>query len=135
MSTDCSPGYQGSFRAWNEENWHEFPGSACHKTIWFLPRLVRVRDEDLDWEIYHRLPTGGTLTVEDLVRAGYYPSTVEASLARLEEAGLIERRGETVRALSFQEAILLCKLRNDRESPFCIENGIIRVKTAEERKE
>jgi DNA-binding transcriptional ArsR family regulator len=94
-----------------------------------------VRNEELDWKIYHQLPAGGSMTVGDLVQAGYDPLTVEASLARLEEAGLIERRGETVRPLSFQEAILLCQVRNDRESPFCIENGIIRTKTGKERKE
>jgi hypothetical protein len=93
-----------------------------------------VLDDDLDWEIYHALLEGKARTTGDLSAAGYNPSLVEASLGRLERSHLIERTGEAVRPLSFQEAILLCRLKNDPDCPFFIENGIIRVKTEEERK-
>jgi hypothetical protein len=93
-----------------------------------------VRDEDLDWEIYHALVEGKARTTRELSAAGYDPSLVEASLGRLERSHLIERTGEAVRPLSFQEAILLCRLKNETDCPFVIENGTIRVKTEEGRK-
>jgi hypothetical protein len=92
-----------------------------------------VRDEDLDWEIYHALPAGETRRVGDLVEAGYDPALVEASLSRLERSCLVERRGDSVRPLSFQEALILCCMRNGRESPFCIENGVVKLRTGKER--
>jgi len=94
-----------------------------------------VRDEDLDWEIYHALLDGKVRTARDLAAAGFDPALAEASLCRLERALLIERSGDAVRPLSFQEAILLCQLKNGKDSPLCFENGVIRVKTGEERKE
>jgi hypothetical protein len=93
-----------------------------------------VRDEDLDWEIYHLLLAGKIRTIRDLEAAGYDPTLVEASLSRLEKSCLIERRGGTVRPLSLQEAVILCCLKYDRESPLCIEEGVIRVRPEEERK-
>jgi hypothetical protein len=93
-----------------------------------------VQDEDLDWEIYHALPPGEIRRVGDLVKEGYDPAMVEASLSRLDRSCLIERTGDSVRALSFQEALALCCMKNDRESPFCIENGLIKLRPGEERK-
>ena len=92
-----------------------------------------MRDENLDWEIYHALIDGKVRTGADLAAAGYDPVLVEASLCRLEKALLIERSGDAVRPLSFQEAILLCQLKNDADSSLCVEHGVIRVKTGEER--
>jgi hypothetical protein len=94
-----------------------------------------VRDEDLDWEIYHALLEGRIRTAAELSACGYDPGLVEASLCRLEGALLIERKGDEVRPLSFQESILFCQLKNGKDSPLCLENGVIRVKTGEERKE
>jgi hypothetical protein len=93
-----------------------------------------VRDEDLDWEIYHALLDGKVRTAGDLAGTGYEPALVEASLCRLERYLLIERRGDELRALSLPEAILLCQARNEVDSPLVFENGVIRVKTGEERK-
>ena len=93
-----------------------------------------MRDEDLDWEIYHVLIEGKVRTAADLADAGYDPLLVEASLGRLEGALLIERKGDGIRPLSFQEAILLCQARNEEDSPLVFENGVIRVKRTEERK-
>jgi hypothetical protein len=94
-----------------------------------------VRDEDLDWEIYHALLDGKVRTAADLAAAGYDSPLAEASLGRLEKAFLIERRGDAVRPLSFQEALLLCRLKNERDCILSLEDGVIRVKTGEERKE
>jgi hypothetical protein len=90
-----------------------------------------VRDEDLDWEIYLALLDGKIRTAADLAAAGYDRALVEASLGRLEEALLIERNGEALRPLSFQESILLCQLRNGKDCPLCLEDGVIRLKKAE----
>ena len=104
------------------------------KNISSPPRWVRVRDEDLDWEIYHALLDGKVRSASDLVAAGYEASLVEASLGRLGKALLIEREGDAVRTLSFQESLLLCQLKNEEGCPLVIENGVIRVKNGEERK-
>jgi hypothetical protein len=112
------------------------------KNISSPPRWVRVRDEDLDWEIYHALVDETVRTIADLAAAGYDPAHVEASLGRLEKSHLIERRGDAVRPLSFKEAILLCQAKNDESCPFVVENGVIRprngvirARTDEERKD
>lgn len=94
-----------------------------------------MRDEDLDWEIYHALLDGKIRTAGDLGAAGFDPSLAEASLGRLERYHLVEREGDSVRALSFQESLLLCQLKNEEESPLVFENGVIRVKTDGERKD
>ncbi|MDD1669930.1 MAG: MarR family transcriptional regulator [Methanomicrobiales archaeon] len=93
-----------------------------------------MRDADLDWEIYHVLVDGRIRTASGLAECGYDSAAVEASLRRLERALLIERRGDEVRTLSFRESLLLCQLKNDDTSPFCLDDGIIRAKTSEERK-
>jgi len=93
-----------------------------------------VRDEELDWEIYHALQDPGTRSIRDLEARGYDLCQVEASLGRLEQALLIERRGDTVHLLSIPESILLCQLKNVRDGPLFIENGVIRVRNGKERK-
>jgi hypothetical protein len=87
-----------------------------------------VRDEDLDWEIYHALLDGRARTAADLSAAGYDPIRVEASLCRLERYLLVERSEDAVRPLSLQESLLLCQSRNGEDCPFFVENGVIRVK-------
>jgi hypothetical protein len=94
-----------------------------------------MRDEDLDWEIYHALLDRKVRTAADLAACGYDPGPVEASLCRLEKAHLVERRGGTARALSLPESILLCQVKNEEDSPLIFENGVIRMKTERERKE
>ena len=93
-----------------------------------------MREEDLDWEIYHALPDGRFRAVADLVAAGYDQALVEASLCRLERYHLVERRGGEARALSLPESILVCQSRNEEDSPLVFENGVIRVRTGVERK-
>jgi hypothetical protein len=93
-----------------------------------------VRDEDLDWEIYRAIADGKARTMADLAARGHDPVHVEASVGRLERSLLVERRGDSVRVLSFQEAILLCQVKNEKDSPLMLENGVVRVKTDGERK-
>jgi hypothetical protein len=93
-----------------------------------------VREEDLDWAVYHRISETGDSTVEDLVAAtGCEPGVVTASLERLERYLLIRRSGDTVRHLSIQESLIECQCRHTRDDlPFVIENGVIRAKRSEE---
>lgn len=97
-------------------------------------KRIGVREEDLDWAIYHRIPQTDGIMTEDLVAAtGFEPGAVMASLGRLEHYLLIRRSGEMVYLLSVQESLVECQCRHTREDlPFIIENGVIRVKRREE---
>jgi hypothetical protein len=94
-----------------------------------------MRDEELDWEIYHALADGKARTVADLAACGYDPALAGAALARLEKAHLVECDGASVRVLSFQESLLLCQLMHEEGSPLVLGNGVIRVRTGGERRE
>jgi DeoR/GlpR family transcriptional regulator of sugar metabolism len=92
-----------------------------------------VREEDLDWAIYHRIPETGGVTVENLVAAtGFEADAVTRSLERLERYLLVRRSGETVRLLSIQESLIECQCRYAKEElPFVIENGVVKAKRRE----
>jgi hypothetical protein len=88
-----------------------------------------VRQEDLDWIVYHQIPTETSIAVEDLAaNTGLGGNAVAASLERLERALLVQRSGETVRLLSFQESLLRCQCRYARDLPFVIEDGVVKAK-------
>ncbi|NLB00874.1 MAG: MarR family transcriptional regulator [Methanomicrobiales archaeon] len=93
-----------------------------------------MREEDLDWTVYHRIPQNGAITVEDLVAAtGFEPGVVTASLERLGHCLLISRSEEMVRLLTIQESLIECQCRHTMEDlPFVIENGVIRAKRGDE---
>jgi hypothetical protein len=86
-----------------------------------------VREEDLDWVVYHLLREG---TLQDRERlegiAGCTGEELSASLARLESSFLIVREGSWYRVLSVQEFILASQARHDPSTPFVIEAGVIR---------
>ncbi|WP_292517783.1 MarR family transcriptional regulator [Methanoculleus sp.] len=89
-----------------------------------------MREEDLDWAVYHGIPQTGSITVEDLAAAtGLEPGAVTASLERLEHYLLVRRTGDTVRLLSIQESLIECQCRYTADDlPFVIENGVVRAK-------
>jgi DNA-binding IclR family transcriptional regulator len=88
-----------------------------------------VKEEDLDWLVYHRLPEGTTVTAEVLAeKCGLALSEVETSLTRLEQTCLVERSGCTVRLLSFGEALIRNQVKYEPGLPFTIENGVIKEK-------
>lgn len=92
-----------------------------------------MREEELDWVVYHRIPECGGITTEDLVAAtGFEPDAVAASLDRLERYLLVRRYGDAVRLLSIQESLIECQCRHAEDLPFVIENGIIRATRREE---
>jgi hypothetical protein len=88
---------------------------------------IQVKEEDLDWLVYHLLLDGSLQDQDSLAaRTGCSGEELAASLARLESSFLIERKGKWFRTRSIPEFILACQLRYDRSAPFTIENGVIK---------
>jgi hypothetical protein len=86
-----------------------------------------VREEDLDWLVYHLLLESGLQESGRLaVRAGCLETELAASLARLESSFLIVREGTCYRVLSAPEFMLASQARHDPSAPFVIEGGVIR---------
>ena len=90
---------------------------------------VQVKQEDLDWLVYHLLLARSGQDRDDLAaEAGCSRDDLESSIARLESSLLITRSGEEIRVVSIPEFILACQSRYDTSAPFVIEGGIIREK-------
>jgi hypothetical protein len=88
-----------------------------------------VKEEDVDWLVYHQLPEGAPMNAGDLAtRCGLGKLELEASLERLERSCLVERTGSSVRVLSFGEALIRNQIKYEEDLPFTIENGVIRAK-------
>ena len=88
---------------------------------------IKVKEEDADWLIYHLIVKQPSISADALVTAsGLDPSTVDASLKRLERYLLIECREGNVRALSFGEALIHCQIKYSDDLPYTIENGVIK---------
>jgi hypothetical protein len=88
-----------------------------------------VKEEDLDWLVYHRIPACESITADALATgSGLGIPEVEASLARLERSCIVERSGSSVRLLSFGEALIRNQLKYEEDLPFNMENGVIREK-------
>ncbi|MDD1660985.1 MAG: MarR family transcriptional regulator [Methanomicrobiales archaeon] len=87
-----------------------------------------MQDGDIDWSVYHALLDGKAGTMQDLAGMGYDPRLIEESVRRLERYYLVERSGDSLRILSFQESLLLCQAKNDETCPFVVENGVIRTR-------
>ena len=88
-----------------------------------------MKEEDLDWLVYHQLPDGAPVTMDTLaIRCGLGLPEVEASLIRLERSCLVERTGSSVRMLTFGEVLIKNQVKYEEDLPFTIENGLIREK-------
>jgi hypothetical protein len=88
---------------------------------------VKVKEEDLDWWIYHILAHKSDQDIGALTgTTGCSVDEVAASLARLENILLVEQCGGTYRIRSIQEMLLSCQAMYDDNSSIIIENGIIR---------
>ena len=88
-----------------------------------------MKEEDVDWLVYHQLPDGAPVTMDTLAsRCGLKVPDVVASLTRLERSCLVERTGSSVRMLTFGEALLKNQVKYEEDLPFTIENGVIREK-------
>jgi len=92
-----------------------------------------VKDEEVDWQVYHLIPEGCPVTAESLAtRSGLEASVIEDSLARLERFCLVRRSGNEIRILSFGEALISNQMKYDKDLPFMVENGVIREKKRSE---
>jgi len=88
-----------------------------------------VREEDVDWNIYHRIALGEAKTIPDLIEiTGLDEGVVRASLQRLVRYLLIRQEGEIVRPMGIEEMLLSCRIRYTEDLPVTIENGVIRLK-------
>ncbi len=107
------------------------PGRRDAGTILILHygECVKVKDEDIDWMIYHTIACEPVVLKESLATdSGLDAATVESSLARLQQALLIEQTGDTVRVLSFGESLIRSQVKYSDDLPFTIENGVIKEK-------
>ena len=88
-----------------------------------------MKEEDVDWLVYHRIPEHAAITEEALSEVcGLDAETIAASLGRLERSCLIGRSGRNVRLLNFGEALLRNQCKYEKDLPFIIENGVIKEK-------
>jgi len=95
-----------------------------------------MREEDLDWQVYHLLLDDAGRD-EDALAALLHctPGEVHTSIGRLEKAMLLECTPGGVRVLSVQEMALRCQARYDRSCPFSIKGGVIRLKGGSDEKD
>ena len=92
-----------------------------------------VKDEDLDWIVYHVLSNGGVKTEESLVRETGLPAgDVSASLTRLKSNLLIDCRDGNYDVVSIPEMLFRCQCRYEQGMPVVIEDGVIKVKKPEQ---
>jgi hypothetical protein len=107
------------------------PDSRDRDTILILHHgeCVKVKDEDIDWMIYHIIAREPLVPTEKVAAvSGLGATAVESSLARLEQALLIERTEQSVRVLSFGESLIKTQVKYSDDLPFIFENGVIKEK-------
>jgi len=91
-----------------------------------------VKDEDLDWIVYHILSNGGAKTEVSIVReTGFSAEDIRASLIRLKLNLLIECRDGNYDVISIPEMLFRCQCRYGQDIPVVIEDGVIKVKKPE----
>lgn len=89
-----------------------------------------MKEEDLDWAVYHYIAADPTRDPEKLAECLRCPvDDIQSSLERLERAFLIERGKEgKIRVLSVHEMLIRCQAKYRKDFPFVVEGGVIRVK-------
>jgi hypothetical protein len=88
-----------------------------------------VKEEDVDWLVYHIIAREQAISFDDLKTAcGFSAPELEASVIRLERALLVGRSEGEVRVLSFGESLILCQVKYSDDLPFIIKDGMIREK-------
>lgn len=92
-----------------------------------------MKDEDLDWQVYHLVIDGPGISFSEIAsRTGIEEEAIRSSACRLVSGLLVEIRGDMVHALSIQEALLRCQCKYDKSLPYTIENGIVIMKNEQE---
>lgn len=88
-----------------------------------------MREEDLDWDVYHIIAMNGEIAPDDLVeRCGQPADVIGSSVARLERKHLICRTENGLRVLSLAESIARCQLGQCEDERIYFENGVIKVR-------
>lgn len=91
-----------------------------------------MKDEDVDWKIYHLIPDGETVPISELAEKSCLDEeTVRASLARLEKSRLVMVKGDAACPLSITDFIFASQLASTPAEDECgiyIENGVIKVR-------
>jgi hypothetical protein len=88
-----------------------------------------VREEEQDWLVYCHIAARERITVPELEAATGLPRpSVEASADRLVRGLIVEREGESLRAMATGESLAKCQINRSDCSPIVIENGVIRVR-------
>lgn len=91
-----------------------------------------VKDEDLDWIVYHILSNSGAKTEESLVRETGLPvGDISASLSRLKSNFLIDNQNGNYNVISIPEMLFRCQCRYIEDIPVVIEEGVVKVKKTE----
>jgi hypothetical protein len=93
-----------------------------------------VREEDLDWDVYHIIAMEGSIAYDELAQMIDQPGNViRDSVARLERKCLVARMEGGVRVLSVQESIARCQLQHCMDDCMYLDNGVIKVRPEAER--
>ncbi|MEN6611695.1 MAG: MarR family transcriptional regulator [Methanoregulaceae archaeon] len=88
-----------------------------------------MKDEDLDWQVYHlTLGTSAKSIAEITEATGQDDPAIRASAKRLASGFLVEVTGDLIRALPIQESLLRCQCKYDTSLPYTIENGVVTMK-------
>ncbi len=88
-----------------------------------------MREEEQDWLVYCHIVARERITVPELEAATGLPRpAVEASAARLVQGLIVERDGESLRAMAVGESLAKCQINRSESSLIVIENGVIRVR-------
>jgi dihydroxyacetone kinase DhaKLM complex PTS-EIIA-like component DhaM len=79
--------------------------------------------------VYHIIAREPVVTIEKLTTAsGLDAAAVGSSLARLQQALLVERTESSVRVLSFGESLIKTQVKYSDDFPIVFENGVIKEK-------
>ncbi|MDD3407537.1 MAG: hypothetical protein PHP13_05580 [Methanomicrobium sp.] len=90
-----------------------------------------MREEDLDWKIYHIIAANNECPVSYLLEAcGADEESVASSLKRLEKSCLIKNESSCAKILSLQETIMKISLKSelsDSKGPVVLKDGVIKA--------
>ena len=88
-----------------------------------------MREEDLDWNVYHTIAMNGQIAMDELLGLSDQPGeSIRDSVARLERRCLVARTETGVRVLSVQESIARCRLQHCMDDRIFMEDGVIKVR-------
>lgn len=91
-----------------------------------------MKNEEVDWDIYHRIVGDQANTVFAIEQvSGFSSDIVRASVDRLRKSLLIKEENGQLHPLGIEEMLLSCRIRHSQHLPFTIEDGVIKMKKEE----